>query len=102
MNGERGSSPTREGRSREPGALDPITLRFRDPALEAAYRARTFRQNLGNIRFAFLGGTFLWVTWGLVLYPHMLALADKRIDLVMRYGVFIPILLLGFGLSFFR
>jgi class 3 adenylate cyclase len=102
MNGGRGSSPTREDRSREPGALDPITLRFPDPALEAAYRARNFRQNLGNIRFAFLGGTFLWVTWGLVLYPHMLALADKRIDLVMRYGVFIPILLLGFGLSFFR
>jgi class 3 adenylate cyclase len=90
------------GRSRERGALDPITLRFRNPELEAAYRVRNFRQNLGNIRFAFLGGTLLWVTWGLVLYPHLLALADKRIDLIMRYGFFVPILLLGFGLSFFR
>jgi class 3 adenylate cyclase len=101
-NGERGSDPAREGQSREPVGIDPLTLRFRDPELEAAYRVHHFRQNLGNIRFAFLGGSFLYVTWGLVLYPHLLALADKRIDLIMRYGFFIPILLVGFGLSFFR
>ncbi len=82
--------------------MDRLTLRFRDPELEAAYRADSYRHNLGNIRFALLGGAVLWVIWGVVLYPHLLALADKRIDLIMRYGVFIPVLLLGFALSLTR
>ncbi len=86
----------------EPVDLSPITLRFRDPGLEAAFRRHFFRDNLGNIRFAFLGGAVLFVLWGLVLYPHLLALADKRVDLILRYGVFIPVLILGFALSFTR
>jgi class 3 adenylate cyclase len=102
MNGDRGSGPTVGERSLEPVALDPLTLRFRDPQLERVYRTDYFRHNLGNLRFAFLGGTFLWVIWGVVLYPHLLALADKRVDLVIRYGYFIPVLLVGFALSFTR
>jgi class 3 adenylate cyclase len=98
--GVRGSA-TRDG-PLESVALDPITLRFRDRELESAYRADYFRHNLGNLRFAFLGGTVLWVLWGLVLFPYLAALADERLDLVMRYGVFIPVLLVGFGLSFTR
>ncbi|MGH2656759.1 MAG: adenylate/guanylate cyclase domain-containing protein [Actinomycetota bacterium] len=101
MNGDRGSDPPRDEGSREP-VIDRVTLRFRDPQLEAVYRGDTYRHNLGNIRFAFLGGVVLWVTWGVVLYPHLLALADKRVDLIMRYGFFIPVLLLGFALSFTR
>jgi class 3 adenylate cyclase len=42
------------------------------------------------------------VVWGVVLYPHLLALADKRVDLIMRYGVFVPVLLVGFAFSFTR
>src|SRR5688500_18376140 len=47
--------------------LERLRLRFRDPALESAYRADRFRHDLGNIRFAFLAGIALWVTWGLLL-----------------------------------
>ncbi|MGH2674157.1 MAG: adenylate/guanylate cyclase domain-containing protein [Actinomycetota bacterium] len=101
MNGDRGSGPPRDEGSREP-VIDRLTLRFRDPQLEAAYRADSYRHNLGNIRFALLGGAVLWVVWGVVLYPHLLALADKRVDLIMRYGVFVPVLLIGFVLSFTR
>jgi class 3 adenylate cyclase len=94
-----------EGRppvAQEPVAIDPITLRFRDPELESAFRADYFRQNLGNIRFAFLGGVALWVLWGVVINPYLLAVADKSFDLAMRVGAFIPLLLIGFGLTFTR
>jgi class 3 adenylate cyclase len=102
MNGGESASPTRGELSLEPVAIDRLTLRFRDSELERVYRTDYFRHNLGNLRFAFLGGTFLWVIWGVVLYPHLLALADKRVDLVIRYGFFIPVLLVGFALSFTR
>jgi class 3 adenylate cyclase len=77
-------------------------LRFREPELESAFRADYFRHNLGNLRFAFLGGISLWVLWGLFLRDHILALDEQRLDVVMRFGVFIPMLLMGFALSFFR
>jgi len=37
-------------------SLDRLRLRFRDPALESAFRADRFRHNAGNNRFAFLAG----------------------------------------------
>jgi class 3 adenylate cyclase len=89
-----------EGRSLGPLRFDRLRLRFRDPALEAAFRDDRFRHNVGNIRFAFLAGIALWLSWGLLLRPQMRALADQRLDLIMRFGVFIPLLLLGFGLTF--
>lgn len=80
--------------------LAGLRLRFRDPALESAFRADRFHLNLGNIRFAFLAGIALWVGWGILLRPHMLALSDQRLDMAIRYGVFIPMLIGGFALSF--
>ena len=80
--------------------MERLRLRFRDPELEAAFRDDRFRHNIGNIRFAFLAGIVLWITWGLVLQPHILALADRRLDTTMRFGVFIPLLLVGVGLTF--
>src|SRR5439155_4811941 len=38
--------------------------------------------------------------WGLLLRPHILALADRRLDAIVRFGVFIPLLLVGLGLTF--
>ena len=81
-------------------SLDLLRLRFRDPALESAFRADRFRHNAGNIRFAFLAGIALWVGWGLLLRPHILALSDRRLDMIMRLGVFIPMLIVGLGLTF--
>src|SRR5947207_982487 len=94
-------TPTQAGK-RSPLSLDRLRLRFRDPALESAYRDDRFRHNIGNIRFAFLAGIALWVSWGLLLRPHILALSDRRLDTIMRFGVFIPLLVLGFGLTFTR
>jgi class 3 adenylate cyclase len=82
--------------------LERLRLRFRDRGLESAYRADRFRHVLGNIRFAFLAGIALWVTWGLLLRPYMLALSDQRLDMVMRFGVFIPMLVVGLGLTYTR
>jgi len=92
-------TPTQPG-TRWPFGLDRLRLRFRDPALEAAFREDRFRHNIGNIRFAFLAGISLWVTWGFLLRPHILALSDRRLDAIIRYGVFIPMLLIGLGLTF--
>src|SRR5512134_1894461 len=86
--------------SRRRLGLDRLRLRFRDPSLESAFRADLFRHNLGNIRFAFLAGIALWVSWGMLLRPHMLALSDQRIDATIRFGVFIPMLIVGLVLSF--
>jgi class 3 adenylate cyclase len=93
---------TLEDVAREPVALDRLTLRFPDRELESAFRADFFRHNLGNLRLALLAGAFLWVVFGFVLRGYILAGADRRVDVVMRYGVFIPILLVGLGLSFSR
>jgi class 3 adenylate cyclase len=92
-------TPTQAGR-RWPLGLDRLRLRFRDPALESAFRDDRFRHNIGNIRFAFLAGMALWLTWGLLLRPYILALADRRLDATVRFGVFIPMLLVGLGLTF--
>jgi class 3 adenylate cyclase len=85
---------------REPVRLDRLLLRFRDRDLESAFRADYFRHNLGNLRFAFIGGALLWIIWGLFLDSHILSLADQQLDRHMRYGGFIPLLVVGFVLSY--
>jgi class 3 adenylate cyclase len=82
--------------------LQRLRLRFRDPALESAFRVDDFRHHLANIRFAFLAGVGLWVVWGLLLRPYMFVLSDLRLDEVMRFGVFIPMLVVGFALTYTR
>jgi adenylate cyclase len=82
--------------------LQRLRLRFSDPELESDFRADLFRHNLGNIRFAFVAGVALWVAWGVLLRPQIQVLNELRVDTVMRYGVFIPILVVGFVLTFTR
>jgi class 3 adenylate cyclase len=86
--------------TRWPFGLDRLRLRFHDPALESAFRDDRFRHNIVNIRFAFVAGITFWVAWGVILRPHILALADRRLDAIVRFGVFIPMLLVGLGLTF--
>ncbi len=93
------TTATREPPRRRFG-LDRLRLRFSDPALESAFRAERFRHNLGNVRFAFLAGIALWISWGLLLRPYILAISELRLDRIMRWGVFIPMLLIGLALSF--
>jgi class 3 adenylate cyclase len=82
------------------GRLERLRLRFPDPTLEAAFRQDRFLLDLGNIRFAFLAGIALWIGWGVLLRPHILALSDQRLDATIRFGVFIPLLLVGLALSY--
>jgi class 3 adenylate cyclase len=84
----------------EPASLDRLRLRFRDRDLESSFRADYFRHNIGNLRFAFIGGALLWIIWGLFLDSHILSLADQHLDRLMRYGAFIPLLAAGFALSY--
>jgi class 3 adenylate cyclase len=90
--------------AREPSpqrfGLDRLRLRFRDSELESAFRADRFRHQLGNIRFAFVAGIVLWISWGLLLRPYILALSELQLDRIMRWGVFIPMLLIGLALTF--
>jgi class 3 adenylate cyclase len=86
----------RSGRQR----LARLRLRFSDPALEKAFLQDRFQLNLGNVRFAFLAGIGLWISWGILLRPYMLALQDQRLDAIIRFGVFIPMLVLGYALSY--
>jgi class 3 adenylate cyclase len=81
-------------------SLDRLRLRFRDPALEATFRADQYRLHVGNIRFAFAAGIALWLSWGLLLRPYILVLSELRLDRIMRWGVFIPVLVVGIGLTF--
>jgi class 3 adenylate cyclase len=85
--------------SREPVYLSRRTLRFREPRLEAAFRADYYRHNLANLRFAHLGGIGLWIVWGFLLRDSLLE-SDQQLDLILRLGVFIPILVIGLALSF--
>jgi class 3 adenylate cyclase len=96
------TSTTERERSRWRLRLQQLRLRFRDPGLEKAYRADRFRHDLGNIRFGFLAGIAIWVAWGLLLRPYMLALSDQRLDVLMRFGVFIPMLIVGLALTYTR
>ena len=79
--------------------LDRLTLRFRDRLVEAAYRLDTYHHNIANIRIAHLIGIGLWVSWGFWLRGYLLR-SDQVVDLVVRYAVLIPILVVGLALSF--
>jgi class 3 adenylate cyclase len=87
------------GEPLEPVVLDRLTLRFRNPDLEAAYHKDFYDHNLGNLRFAFLGGIALWVLFGVVIDGFLLVQADQTFDLIMRYGVFMPLLVVAFLLT---
>ena len=80
--------------------LAGLRLRFRDPVLEASFREERLRSDLWNIRLAFLIGIGLWIGWGLLLRRYMLALSDQRLDAIVRFGVFIPLLVIGLALSY--
>ena len=94
------SEGSTQAEKRWPLSLERLRLRFRDPVLEVAFRDDRFRHNVPNIRFAFLAGIALWISWGVLLRPHILALSDQRVDALMRFGVFIPMLIIGLGLTF--
>ena len=80
--------------------LDRLTLRFASPLLESAFLADLLRRNLTGIRAACVLGALLWVVWGVMVSPY---LSDQRgFDLIVRYGILIPVAVLALALSFTR
>jgi class 3 adenylate cyclase len=96
------SSPTQPTGRSVRQRLARLRLRFSDPALESAFRADRLDHNLGNVRFGFIAGIGLWIGWGLLLRPYMLSIRDLQLDAQFRFGVFIPLLVLGFAFTFTR
>lgn len=82
------------------GEFSRLTLRFADPEFEKAFRAHYFRQTLASVRSAYLLGVFLWGVWGFMVQRYLGQ--DRALDQILRYGVFIPLLLVGLALSFTR
>ena len=82
--------------------LARLRLRFRDPVLESAFREDRLDHNLGNVRFGFIAGIGLWIGWGLLLRPYMLSIRDLQLDTQFRFGVFIPLLVLGYAFTYTR
>jgi class 3 adenylate cyclase len=81
-----------------PGELHPLSCTFRDAQLETEFRRDSFERNLIQIRIAHVLGILLWVVWGLLVRGDLGP--DERLDLEMRYGVFIPIILVSLAFSF--
>jgi class 3 adenylate cyclase len=81
-------------------AIDRITLRFRDRNVEGSFQAAFARQNLTNLRVGHLLGAVLWIIWGALVAGHLGEQA--RFDFLIRYGLLIPIVLIGLALTFWR
>jgi hypothetical protein len=85
---------------RAPGGLRRLACTFRDADLEADFRRKSFDDNLLQLRVAHVLGIALWVVWGFVVRGDLGP--DQDFDLEMRYGVFIPIVLISLAFSFTR
>jgi class 3 adenylate cyclase len=91
-------SPTGEIASVGSGDLDRLTLRFTDARLETDFRAALYRDVIGSVRAAFLLGIATWALWGLVI--RQLTLDAPDLDLIIRFLVLIPILVVGLVITF--
>jgi class 3 adenylate cyclase len=78
--------------------LRRLTLRFRDPALETRFQAAYFRDNLPYIRLAHVIGIAVWAAFGL-LAANVLE-EGQSADVLLRFGVGVPIALLSLLLTF--
>ncbi len=78
--------------------MHPVTLRFSDAGLEALFRAHLFRTVIPSVRAAHALGIATWAAWGLMIRQYT---ADApELDLVIRFGILIPTLLVGLVATF--
>ncbi|HEX2236158.1 MAG TPA: adenylate/guanylate cyclase domain-containing protein [Actinomycetota bacterium] len=81
------------------GELDRVRLRFRHPDFERAFREHFGRHNVTNVRVGHALAIVMWVLWGAVVREYLND-ADRSIDLLIRYGLMIPLTSAGFALTF--
>ena len=80
------------------GELDPVRLRFRNPDLERWFRAHFASHNVTNLRIGYVFGLVMWIAWGATIRTHLGE--DRSLDLLIRYGLLIPLTTAGFALTF--
>ncbi|HEX3328169.1 MAG TPA: hypothetical protein VHV50_14345, partial [Actinomycetota bacterium] len=80
------------------GDLDRLRLRFRNPDLEDRFRTHFANHNITNLRIGHALGVVMWITWGFMVRNYLGS--DRSFDLAVRYGVLIPLALIGLALTF--
>ncbi|MGZ8579003.1 MAG: hypothetical protein ACXWWX_05675, partial [Actinomycetota bacterium] len=78
--------------------LKKFSLRFRDAELEARFQAVYFNENLPYIRLAHVLGLVVWAAFGLLAASVLEQ--GQTADVVLRFGVGVPIALLSLFLTF--
>ena len=79
--------------------LRAFSLRFDDPETERAFQAVYFRDNLTYLRLAHLLGIGVWAAFTL-LARYLLEDGGGTADLVLRFGVAIPIVIASLALTY--
>jgi class 3 adenylate cyclase len=82
------------------GDLDRVRLRFRNRDLEHWFRSHFASHNITNLRIGYVLGLAMWIVWGAMVRGHLGD--DRGLDLLIRYGVLIPLATLGLALTFWR
>jgi class 3 adenylate cyclase len=87
---------------RQAPELHPITLRFVDQRLGDSFQRDYFADNLPYIRLAHVLGIFMWAVFGVLARYLLPNEASGTADLVLRFGVGIPIVLVSLALTYTR
>ena len=80
--------------------MRPISLRFIDPGLETDFQAAYFTVSLPYLRLAHVLGIVLWVVF--VFLADIVIPGDQGADLVIRYGIAVPALVISLGVTYTR
>jgi adenylate cyclase len=80
--------------------IRPISLRFVDPLLERTFQTSYFRESLPYIRLAHVMGIILWAAFGLL--ADVVIVGHLGADLVLRYAIAVPVLMISLGVTYSR
>ena len=80
--------------------MRPISLRFIDPALETDFQTAYFTVSLPYVRLAHVLGIVLWIVF--VFLADIVIPGDQGADLVIRYGIAVPSLVISLGVTYTR
>lgn len=82
--------------------LHPVTLRFVDPEMGRSFQDAYFRDNLPYIRLAHVLAVVVWAAFGLLARYLLEDGRGGTADLVLRFGVAIPIVLVSLAITYAR
>src|SRR4029079_18991447 len=80
--------------------MRPVSLRFIDPSLASDFQATYFTVSLPYLRLAHVLGIVLWVVF--VFLADIVIPGDQGADLVIRYGIAVPSLVISLGVTYTR